>query len=173
MKPRKLPLPRGAGEGVRGCAQAISLLVLLATACGYHLAPHGAPLAGGVTRADVRPFDNHSGDAEAGAFAAAAVREELARRNAMGEGAAARIEGVVEAVGATPSSPNGATWRLTLVISARLVDSSRAVAQARVARDEEYVTGQDPLETEGRRRLALRRATQAAARELVERLEAP
>jgi hypothetical protein len=59
-----------------------------------------------------------------------------------------------------------------MLVSARLVSSGRAVAQARVSRDEEYLAGQDPLETEGRRRLALRRAAQAAARDLVEQLEA-
>jgi hypothetical protein len=47
------------------------------------------------------------------------------------------------------------------------------VAEARVGREEEVVGGQDPLETEARRRIALRRAAAAIARDLVERFEAP
>jgi hypothetical protein len=120
----------------------------------------------------VRPFENRTGDSEAGAFVAAAVREELARRG--GErGGEGRLDGIVEDARAAPSSPNGATWRLGLIVSAKLVDGTRTLAEARVAREEEFLAGQDPLETEGRRRLALRRAAQAAARELVERFEAP
>ena len=149
--------------------------LLAACACGYHLAGHGAPLAGGVKTAAVPPFENRTSDAEAGALVAGAVRDELARRGAAGEGGA-RILGVVESAVAGPSSviASGAqTWRLGMVASARLVDGDRTVAQARAARDEEYLSGQDPLETEGRRRLALRRAAEALARDLVERLEAP
>jgi hypothetical protein len=52
------------------------------------------------------------------------------------------------------------------------VVSERAVAEARAGREEDYLAGQDPLETEGRRRVALRRAAAGAARDLVERLEA-
>jgi len=55
----------------------------------------------------------------------------------------------------------------------KLADGTRTIAEARVVREEEFLAGQDPLETEGRRRLALRRAAQAAARDLVERFEAP
>jgi hypothetical protein len=151
---------------------AVALLAL--PACGYRLAARGAPLAGGASEVFVPPLENRSSDSEAGALVAAALREELARRGAQGgAGAAARIEGAVEDVRYGSSSPNGATWKLALVVSARLVAPGGAVPQARIARSEEYLVGQDPLETEGRRRLALRRAAAAAARELVERFEAP
>jgi hypothetical protein len=148
------------------------------TGCGYRLASKGAPLAGGATAVFVPPFENHTGDAEAGAFVAAALREELARRGAAGEAAStARIVGIVESLRADPSAPSAAgapfaTWRLALTASARLVVSERAVAEARAGREEDYLAGQDPLETEGRRRVALRRAAAGAARDLVERLEA-
>jgi hypothetical protein len=108
-----------------------------------------------------------------GAFVTEAVREDLARRGiAAADGAAARIEGVVEETVYYPSSPNGATWRLALVVSAKLSSEGKPAAEARVRRELEYLAGQDPLETEGRRRIALRRASEAAARELLEKLEA-
>jgi hypothetical protein len=158
---------------MRGLALALALAAAVA-GCGYRLAAKGAPLAGGASAVFVPPLENRTGDAEAGAFVASALREELARRGASGGPAsAARLVGAVEDLRAGPSSPNGATWRLALTASARLVVSERAVAEARAAREEEYLAGQDPLETEGRRRLALRRAAAGAARDLVERLEAP
>jgi hypothetical protein len=146
---------------------------LLAAACGYRGAA-GRGLAGGVERAFVAPFENRSGDAEAGAFVSASVRDELERRDAGGgRGSRARIEGVVEETRASPSSPNGATWRLYLRVQARLVEGERALKETRLEREEEYLAGQDPLELEGRRRLALRRAAAALARDVVEAFEAP
>jgi hypothetical protein len=151
-----------------------ALAILALSGCGYRLAARGAPLAGGASSVFVPPLENRSGDAEAGAFVAAALREELARRGAQGDaGAAARLEGAVEDLRYGPSSPNGATWSLALEVRARLVAPGGPLPEARITRSEEYLVGQDPLETEGRRRLALRRAATAAARELVERFEAP
>jgi hypothetical protein len=145
---------------------------LLSAACGYR-AGVGGGLAGGVGAAFVAPFENRTGDAEAGAFVSTALREELDRRRARaGSGSSARIEGVVEETRAAPSSPNGTTWRLSMTVHGRLVDGGRALGEARVVREEEFVAGQDPLETEGRRRLALRRAAAALARDLVEAFEA-
>jgi hypothetical protein len=142
--------------------------------CGYHAAVRGAPLAGGAQRVSVPPFDARTADAEVGAFVTEAVREDLARRGvaAAGDGAPSQIDGVVEETVYFPSSPNGATWRLALVVSAKLVTEGKPAAEARVRREVEYLAGQDPLETEGRRRIALRRASEAAARELLEKLEA-
>jgi Lipopolysaccharide-assembly len=153
---------------------ALALAAVALSACGYRFASRGAPLAGGVAQIFVPPLENRTGDAEAGAFVAAALREELARRGADGgSSAAARLEGAVEDTRYAPSSPNGATWALSLTVSARLVSAGKPVAETRVARSEEYLAGQDPLETEGRRRLALRRAAAAAARDVVEQLEKP
>ena len=152
-------------------ALAIAACVVLA-GCGYRTAVRGAPLAGGAEHVAVAPFDARTADAEVGGFVTEAVREDLARRGvAVGEGARSRIDGVVEETVYFPSSPNGATWRLALVVSARLVTEGAPAAEARVRREVEYLAGQDPLETEGRRRIALRRASEAAARELIEKLE--
>jgi hypothetical protein len=152
--------------------RALALASLLLASCGYALAPRGAPLGTGSTKVYAAPFENRTGDGEAGAFVAAAIREELARRGVVGEESAkARIEGVVEGTAFVPASPT--TWRLSMAVYGRLASDGRTVAEARVGREEEVVSGQDPLETEARRRLALRRAASAIARDLVERFEAP
>jgi hypothetical protein len=158
-------------------ALALAAVVLASSGCGYRLAAAGRPLAGGVTEVGVPPFENRTADAEAGALLAAGVRDELARRGVVSasEEGGARLEGVVESSQATPSSADGrgaASWRLALRATARLVKDGAALADASVVREEEFLSGQDALETEGRRRLALRRAAATAARDLVERLEA-
>jgi hypothetical protein len=142
------------------------------------VAARGAPLAGGVTQVAVAPLENRTGDAEAGALVGTSLREELARRGAdagsPSEGVP-RLEGTVEGSRAGPSAADArgaASWRLALTVSGRLVKEGKVVAEARVIREEEFLAGQDPLETEGRRRLALRRAAAAAARDLVDRFEA-
>jgi hypothetical protein len=49
----------------------------------------------------------------------------------------------------------------------------REVAQVRVRREVDYLGEVDAIATEGRRRLAIRRAASEAAAEIVERLESP
>jgi hypothetical protein len=122
----------------------------------------------------VRPLENRTADAEAGALVAAALRRELARRGAdAGPGAAAALDGEVEEIAAVPATAGAAVWRLTLAARVRLTAAGRTLAERRVRRTEDYPAGVDPLESEGRRRIALQRAADAAARELVEALEAP
>ncbi len=126
----------------------------------------------GAERVFVRPLENRTADAEAGALVAAALRQELARRGAGGDaGAPARIEGAVVSSSFGPSSAT--TYRLTLVVEARLVAGAKVLAEHRVGRDEDYVGAIDALESEGRRRVALRRAATFLARDLVESFETP
>jgi Lipopolysaccharide-assembly len=129
----------------------------------------------GAQRVFVRPFENRTTDAEAGALVAAALRQELARRGADASSeAAARIEGTVEDVsfGVLTVGPPP-TYRLTLTVTGRLLVGGKALAERRIGRAEDYLSGIDPLESEGRRRLALRRAADAVAREVVEAFEQP
>ncbi len=148
-------------------------LALAASACGYSLGAGAGRMPPGAQRVFVRPLENRTTDGEAGALVAAALRQELARRGADGGAdASARIEGSVEDAAFAASSVSG-TYRVTLVVSARLIVNGNVVAEQRPARSEDLLGGQDPLETEGRRRLALRRAAEAIAREIVERFEQP
>lgn len=148
-------------------------LALLALAgCGYAFSSGVSRLPAGAERVFVRPLENRTPDAEAGALVAAALRRELARRGAEGGPAApAVLDGTVEAVLVAPATPGAATWRVTLVVRAGLQIPGRLVAEALARPSEEYVAGVDALESEGRRRIALGRAAERAAREIVERLE--
>jgi hypothetical protein len=150
---------------------ALPALLLLAS-CGYALHAGEPRLPPPATHVFVRPFENRTSDAEAGALVAAAVRRELARRGADGRAdAPATLDGVIEDVTFTAASPNGSSYRLVLTVSARLRAGEAVLGEARVARAEDWLTGLDPLESEGRRRVALRRAADVAARELLERFE--
>jgi hypothetical protein len=165
---------RTAGPWSGRTERATLLLLVCLSACGYGFAAGAGRLPSGAERVFVRPLEDHTTDAELGALVAAALRGELARRGAdAGPGARARIEGAVEESSFGPSSPNGATWRAVLVVSARLVIDGKVALEQRARREEDWLAGQDPLESEGRRRLALRRAAGAVARDIVERFERP
>jgi hypothetical protein len=150
-----------------GIAAALSLVAYSATAGTSRLPP-------GSERVHVPSFANRTADAEAGALVASALREELARRGAGGgEGAPARIEGAVTRVSAAPLTTQGGTWRLLFEVQARLVVDGKDAAAASVRREVDYLGEVDAIATEGRRRLALRKAAGEAALEIVERFEAP
>jgi hypothetical protein len=173
------PSPREAGRGSgRGAPQhrsaPLAAALLALAGCGYGFAAGAGRLPPGAEKVFVRPLEDRTTDAELGALVAAALRGELARRGADGgPGSRARIEGAVEESSFGPSSPNGATWRAVLVVSAQFVVDGKVTAEQRARREEDWLAGQDPLESEGRRRLALRRAAEAVARDLVERFERP
>jgi hypothetical protein len=154
-------------------AASLAAAAALAAGCGYAFTAGGGRLPKGAEKVFVRPLENHTTDAEAGALVASALRTELARRDAAGGAQAhARLEGEVEDVSFGPSGFSGAANHVAITVAARLFVDGNVVAQTRSRRDEEYLSGADPLETEGRRRVALRRAAEAAAREVVERFEA-
>ena len=154
----------------------LATLVALAAGagCGYAVGSGAARLPGGADRVFVPPLENRTTDAEAGALVSAALRDELARRGAAGnEGAPARIEGVVTRSSSSPLTTQGGTWRLVFEVQARLVVSGQEAAPITVRREVDYLGEVDAIATEGRRRLAVRRAAEEAAREIVERLETP
>jgi len=143
---------------------------LLLAACGYAFTSGVGRLPAGAERVAVPPLANRTADAEAGGLVAAALRAELARRSADGGASApAALEGEVEEISSAPAAAG--VWRLTLVVRVRLLAGGQALGEHRSRRAEDYPSGVDPLESEGRRRIALRRACEAAAREIVERLE--
>lgn len=155
-------------------ARSLALLLAASAGCGYSLAAGSGRLPSGAQHVFVRPLENRTTDAEAGALVAAALRQELARRGADGSsGSAARIEGTIEDSSFSPLGLNPPTYRLGLTVSARLFVGEKLLAEQRAARVEDWLSGLDPLESEGRRRLALRRAAEAVAKEIVERFEQP
>jgi hypothetical protein len=153
---------------------AVALAAALAvSACGYRLATR-YEAKGGARRIHVRTFENLSTEPALGAAVTAALRDELARRGAAaGEGdGAAVIEGDVRASAPGPSMVTGngvATFRVGIEVRGRLVQGGETVAERTVRRETDHLAGVggDALESEGRRAVALRRAAEDAARELL------
>lgn len=145
--------------------------VLALSACGYGFSQRYAA-AGGADRIQVRPFENRSTEIDLGATVTAALRAELSRRGAdAGEGAGAVLDGEVRATEPVLTSGTGATWRIGIEVRARLTSGQGKPLERTIRRETDYLGGGDPLETEGRRALALRRVADEAARELLHALE--
>ncbi len=151
---------------------------LALAACGYGFTQRYTA-RGGAESVYVRSFENRSAEPELGAAVTAALRSELARRGAAGgEGTSTAIEGDVRAGEPAPTSVRSvggttavSTWRVALEVRARLVAGGATVAEHVVRRELDFLGGVDPLETEGRRALALRRAADDAAREILHAFE--
>lgn len=164
---------------------ALAVALLGPLACGYRFSQRYVAI-GGAERIHVRPFENRSTEPDLGALVTTALRGELSRRGAdAGEGAGAVLEGEVGAgapvltssAAAVPaagaSSAAGATvttWRIAIEVRARFTGGPAPVERT-IRREVDYLGGADPLETEGRRALALRRAAGEAARALLRALE--
>jgi hypothetical protein len=156
-----------------GLASALTL-VAAAAGCGYSTTAGVSRMPPGAERIWVPSFANRTSDAEAGALVASALREELARRGTSGgEGAPARIEGTVNRASAAPVTTQSGTWRLVFEVQARLVVDGKEASAVTVRREVDYLGEVDAIATEGRRRLALRRAASEAARDVAERFELP
>ena len=149
-----------------------SLLAALALAsCGYRVVtPYRA--RGGADRIHVRAFENDSADPELGAAVTAALRDELARRGAWAAAdAPAVLEGSVRSTEGAPSTYGSASYGLSVEVQARLSVQGKLVQELTVQRHADHLGGEDPLETEGRRAVALRKLARDAARELLRALE--
>jgi hypothetical protein len=153
----------------RVLASAAAALAL--AGCGYGFTQRYAT-AGGVDRIHVRPFANLSTEPELGGAVTAALRTELSRRGADApEGQGAVLEGEVRATEPVVTAGIGVTWRVGIELRARLVPATGKPVERTIRRETDFLGGVDPLETEGRRALALRRVADDAARELLRSLE--
>jgi hypothetical protein len=119
----------------------------------------------------VRPFENRSSEPGLGATVTDALRTELSRRGADRGDEAAVIDGEVRADEPAVASSGAATWRVGLTVHARLAAGGTTVAEHVAHRETEFLGGADPLETEGRRALALRRLAGDAARDVLRAFE--
>jgi hypothetical protein len=153
----------------RSAALALAAATAAAAGCGYGFSTRWAG-KGGADRVEVRPLENLSAEPGLGAAVTDALRVALARRGADGAGGA-RLEGEVRARPPAPSSPGGATWAIGVQVKARLVVNGRVAAEGTFAREADYLSGADPVETEGRRALALRRLADELAPEILAAFE--
>jgi hypothetical protein len=153
-------------------ALATLLFAVAAAGCGYHFSQRYVA-AGGATRIHVRPFVNGTTEPELGAVVTSALRSELGRRGAdAGEGPGeAVLDGEVRATEPALTSTTGTTWRIQLELRARLVQGKTPAVERTVRREETFLAGVDPLETEGRRAVALRRVAEDAAVDLLRAYE--
>jgi hypothetical protein len=162
--------------GPRALALSVSLAFgsALGAGCGYQLAAGAGRFPAGVDRVYVRPLENLSADADVGALVATAMRQELARRGMVGgEQAPARIEGEVIASSFTPSSGAAVTYTQSISVRIRLMAGEKRLAEKNVTANQDYLAGVDPLESEGRRRVAIRSLSELIARDAIEQLELP
>jgi len=128
----------------------------------------------GAEEVYVAPFSNRTGDAEAGAIVAGALREELARRGSGGGAdAPARLEGVVLHSTFGQYTPDASTYNLVLDVQVKLVVRGQLVGEQQAHRQQTYLGEVDALASEARRRVALRQAARDMARDVVERFETP
>jgi len=149
------------------CAAALGLAA--AAGCGYGFSARWAG-KGGADRVEVRPIENLSSEPGLGPVVTDALRTAIARRGASGEGGAT-LEGEVRTRPPAPSSPGGATWSIGVQLKAKLVVDGHATAEGTFTREAEYLSGADPVETEGRRALALRRLADDIALEVLAAFE--
>ncbi len=154
---------------MRLAAAAVAALAL--SACGYGFSQRYVA-RGGATSVAVRPFENRSVEPDLGAVLTTALRTELARRGADApDGGAATIDGEVRAEEPVLTARGGASWRIAVTVRARLLAAGAVVAEHVARRDADYVGGAEPLETEARRALALRRIADDAARDVLRAFE--
>jgi hypothetical protein len=182
MKPAAEPSCPGAMKLRPMASMRAALIVLALGACGYQFAQRYVA-KGGAERVHVRVFENRSAEPDLGAAITAALRAELAQRGAdAGEDAQGLIEGEVRAsapqpTSARPATVSGAatnvvsTWRIGLEVRARLVAGGAPVTEHVARLETDFLAGNDPLETEGRRQLALRHLASEAAREVLRAFE--
>jgi hypothetical protein len=162
---------------------AVLALALALGGCGYRFAQRYVA-KGGTERVYVRVFENRSTEPNLGAAVTGALRAELAQRGADGgEQAPALIEGEVRATEPQPSAARSfaaagkpaatvaATWRVGVEVRARLLSGGARVAEHVARLETDFLAGDDPLETEGRRQLALRHLANEAAREVLRAFE--
>ena len=155
-------------------ALALSFSLALGAGCGYQLAAGVGRFPAGVERVYVRPLENMTADADVGALVAIALRQELARRGMVGgEQASARIEGEVLSSSFSPSSGGAATYTQRIGIRIRLMVGEKQISEKVVGAELDYLAGVDPLESEGRRRVAIRALSESIARDAIEQLELP
>ena len=155
---------------MRLAAAAVAASLALA-ACGYGFSERYVA-RGGASSIRVRPFENRTSDAGLVEAVTDALRAEHARRGAdRGGGPTAEIDGEVRTDAPAVASSDATTWRVGITVRARLVASGALVAEHVSRRATVFPGGADPLETEGRRALALRRLADEAARDVLRAFE--
>jgi hypothetical protein len=167
-----LPVLIARALAALGCVAALA-----ASGCGYSFT-HGGRLPRGAESLRVAAVDNRTAQAEAGGIVGGALRDELSARGQLSaEGAAAPVaELQLVALRSATSALSGSgafAFRLDAEVRLRVrAASGEPIYEDQALLGEDYLAGEDVVETEANRRAALRRLSRALARELVERMAA-
>lgn len=172
---------KGERAGVRGQTRHLTLvvLVLALTACGYRFTAPNSSLPAGLTSVRVPLFQNRTAEPGAELFFTQAARDQLERAGRLGGDASEGVlEGTLLSVTSgpflqAPELPRQPVFRLSVTLSLTLKKNDAVVGNTTVALSEEFPSGADVLLTESNRGAALRRIAESAAREGLERLQAP
>lgn len=149
-------------------------LLLGAAACAYRFSAPGAPLPEGIRSVRSPVLVNNTAEPGLEVLFTQALREELLRSGVRDDPQSdAVLEGTLADVyGGANVAPPGkfASYRINAVADLRLVKQGRVLAATRISGWEDYLPGNDMLQSEANRQAALRRLAQALARDGAARL---
>jgi len=155
-----------AGLPAAIAAGTLAVLLLAGAGCGYHLQPDGTTrFSDPSIRMDLAPFTNDTSEADAGAYIAARLREELRRggfRGSFGRTGAdylveGRIRNTPDDVFSRDAEGFALEKRLTLVVDIRVIDVRGGGVLWKAAGLKEaasYYSGPDAQYTAANRRAA-------------------
>jgi hypothetical protein len=167
----------------------LGLGLVASCACGYRFSAAGGALPKGVQSVDVPILRNRTTEAGLEALLTEELRSALERSGhgaaSSGSSSDARLEGVIETVGAIPlalkAAPpssggnlvpyNPGLYQVSVAVTVKLLRGADLLAEIdHLTLSEPYLPADDLATNEANRRLALRRLAKAMARELVDRL---
>jgi hypothetical protein len=150
--------------------------LVAAVGCGYSFS-QGGRLPRDAKALAVLPVNNKTAEAEAGGAFGGALRDELVARGQLAESADVPVVQLdLMALKSAPSALSGAgafAFRLDCDVRVHVRSSAgEPLFEDQVVLGEDYLGGEDVVETEADRRSALRRLSRAVAREVLDRLAA-
>lgn len=167
---------------------AVGIGLVAGCACGYRFTAASGSLPKGVRSVYVPILGNRTTEAGLEAQVTEELRSELEKSGHGGSPSSeARLEGVIESVGAIPlalkSAPpatggalvpyNPGLYQVSFSVTVKLVRGAELLAEIdHLSLSEPYLPADDLATNEANRRLALRRLARSTARELVDRLTA-
>jgi len=176
------------GRKLRQAVAALGVGLAVGCACGYRFTAAGGSLPKGVQAVYVPILRNRTTEAGLEALLTEELREALEKSGHGGSPSSeARLEGVIEGVGAIPlalkTAPlttggalvpyNPGLYSVSFAVTVKLMRGAELLSEIdHLALSEPYLPADDLATNEANRRLALRRLAKSTAKELVDRLTA-
>ncbi len=176
------------GQTFRHAFAGLGIGLAVGCACGYRFTAAGGSLPKGVQSVYVPILRNRTTEAGLESLLTEELRSQLEKSGHGGDPSSeARLEGVIEGVGALPlalkTAPlttggnlapyNPGLYQVSFAVTVRLMRGAELLAEIdHLSLSEPYLPADDLATNEANRRLALRRLARSTARELVDRLTA-